>query len=286
MDKNTNLSFESNAHRREFLHSVWATPAIISVSLPAHAQTSQELTGCMVEVSDNAISLSSIELETLSTPIDITVSNTGDTPLAHPDTSSDIAGLSLTSFNILETVLEFPNGGIPNPLMPGQSHTIQLSGLQADSCPFDGQLDVQFSRDGTECLESISLSCEIPLVLSCSMTLSRNAVSFSSATLELLTPAIDIEITNTGEAPLTHPSPSAVAGGLSFPTSNLVLTQTSLATNGGIPNELMPGESHTVQLTSLGLGECPANGTVNVTFARNGIECVMPITVTCILPPP
>lgn len=163
-----------NQVRRKLVHSAWAIPIVMSVNLPAHAQTScctpppgdtppALIPSCSIALSQNAVTLVGAGQQTISPFIDITITNTGDVPLTHPSASDLTAGLSLipTISGPFSSAIS-TNGGIPNPLMPGQSHTVTLTAIGISSC-IDGAINVQFSRNGTQCSVPLSVFCIVPV---------------------------------------------------------------------------------------------------------------------------
>lgn len=288
---------EVSPTRRKLLNAVWVPPVVLSVNLPAHAETSfvptpMPVSSCgAVVVGASTITFAGADQLTTDLPLDITITNSGETPLASLQASdtNQTPGLSLSSPDFVVTGVEFsPNSSIPNPLMPGQSVTIQLTSFSVDTCPVNGTLNIEFSPDETECSASVEVVC-VPPVLSCNVGVmfapNNNGIGLLGPNFQTIEP-VDITISNIGEAPLSSGSTSDTAGLLITSPDFTPTVSVDTSINGPIPNPLLPGQSHTVRIVSVGIDICPVMGVLEVSFDREGISCSNTIDLVCIEPAP
>lgn len=277
----------------------WVKPVVNAVVLPAHAQTSSDPTpdpaieSCRVTSSQSSVTLESVGNQILVSPIDITIENNGDVPLTSPSPNLD-AGFSLIgpSFNYSIEL----NGGIPNPLLPGESHVLQITEIGTISCPVSDILEARFSRNGATCSAELSIVCTPAPVFNCNVSADNGGpILLVGPIPQLLNTPISVIISNTGDTPLTASltAPDADLSISRFSGSgngNNLFPEVTFDLNGGIPNSLQPGQSHTILITEIGMPSisqaCPDTGSFDVRFSRNGAACSASISLECILPPP
>ena len=142
------------------LPSQWIKPVVNSVTLPAHGMATNPppplMASCSITVSTDTLEIVGSGL--LTTPLDITVSNTGEIPLTGQGNGDGFSIVANTAIGPIGTGIM---GQVPSPLMPGESATVSLFALTITTCSPNGLLFVRYNSAITNCETTVNVVCEL-----------------------------------------------------------------------------------------------------------------------------
>ena len=173
--KNTN---RNNVSKRKLLFTLgglggssllpndWIKPVVNSVTLPAHGVSTvpppppspELMASCSVTVSTDTLEI--VGSGFLTTPLDVTVTNTGEVPLTG---QGNVDGFSIVANTAIGPIGTGIMGQVPSPLMPGESAMVSLFALTITTCSPNGLLFVRYNSTTASCQTTVNVICE-PLV--------------------------------------------------------------------------------------------------------------------------